>query len=55
MNTKLTLTLEKDVIEKAKRYAKDSGRSLSAIVESYLEKLVAPLDESWEESPEELF
>ena len=41
MNTKLTLTLEKSTIEKAKRYARQSGRSLSDLVESYLEKVVS--------------
>ncbi len=35
MNTKLTLTLEKDVIAKAKRYAKQKGLSLSEMVENY--------------------
>jgi FtsZ-interacting cell division protein YlmF len=41
MNTKLTLTVEKEVIEKAKEYAKNTGRSLSDMIESYLETLVA--------------
>ncbi len=36
MNTKLTLTIEQSIIEKAKSYAKDKGRSLSDIIESYL-------------------
>ena len=36
MNTKLTLTIEQIVIEKAKRYAKRQGRSLSDMVENYL-------------------
>ena len=36
MNTKLTLTVERQIIEKAKRYAKSKGRSLSDIVENYL-------------------
>jgi hypothetical protein len=36
MNTKLTLTIEQTIIEKAKKYAKDHGRSLSDIVENYL-------------------
>lgn len=36
MNTKLTLTIEHAVIERAKNYAKDSGSSLSDIVENYL-------------------
>lgn len=36
MNTKLTLTLEQSVIESAKRYAQEKGRSLSDIIENYL-------------------
>lgn len=39
MNTKLTLTIEKEVIEVAKGYAKERGESLSNLVENYL-KLV---------------
>lgn len=31
MSTKLTLTIEKEVIEKAKKYAKEKNRSLSDI------------------------
>ena len=41
MNTKLTLTIEKSIIEKAKLYAKDKGRSLSDIIESYLKAITA--------------
>ncbi len=40
MTTKLTLTVEKSVIERAKSYAKNTGRSLSDLVESYLEQIV---------------
>jgi macrodomain Ter protein organizer (MatP/YcbG family) len=40
MTTKLTLTVEKTVIEKAKIYARNTGRSLSELVESYLESVV---------------
>ena len=40
MTTKLTLTVEKDVIESAKLYAKQNGRSLSALIENYLKALV---------------
>jgi len=40
MNTKLTLTIEESVVEKAKIYAKSKGRSLSNVIESYL-KVVA--------------
>lgn len=36
MNTKLTLTIEPTVIQKAKKYANSQGRSLSSIVENYL-------------------
>jgi hypothetical protein len=32
MNTKLTLTIEKEVIEIAKEYAKEKGLSLSGMV-----------------------
>jgi len=37
MTTKLTLTVEEGVIKKAKSYAKQTGRSLSDLVEKYLE------------------
>jgi uncharacterized protein (DUF3820 family) len=40
MSTKLTLTIEKGIISKAKQYAHKSGRSLSDLVESYLSSLV---------------
>ena len=39
MITKLTLTVEKSTIEKAKSYAKNTGRSLSELVEKYLESI----------------
>lgn len=39
MNTKLTLTLEQEIIKKAKEYAKDKNRSLSDIIENYLKML----------------
>lgn len=40
MNTKLTLTIEQSTIEKAKKYAKGKGRSLSDIVENYLKVII---------------
>jgi hypothetical protein len=40
MNTKLTLTIEQSLIEKAKQYAKGKGRSLSDIVENYLKVII---------------
>ena len=39
MTTKLTLTVEKSIIERAKVYAKNTGRSLSEIIEKYLETI----------------
>ncbi len=36
MNTKLTLTIEQTIIEKAKKYATKKNRSLSDIIENYL-------------------
>ncbi len=36
MNTKLTLTIEQSIIERAKKYARQRGRSLSDIIENYL-------------------
>ena len=36
MNTKLTLTIEERIIQRAKKYAKENGRSLSGIIENYL-------------------
>lgn len=40
MNTKLTLKIEQTLIEKAKKYAKGKGRSLSDIVENYFKAIV---------------
>ena len=39
MNTKLTLTIEQAIIERAKSYAKENNRSLSDIVENYLKAI----------------
>lgn len=39
MNTKLTLTIEQTIIEKAKKYANGKGLSLSNIVENYLKAI----------------
>ncbi|MDH5718747.1 MAG: DUF6364 family protein [Spirochaetia bacterium] len=40
MNTKLTLTLDKEIIQKTKSYAKKNNQSLSQLVESYFNNLV---------------
>lgn len=39
MSTKLTLTIDKSVIEEAKQYAKSQGRSLSNLIEEYLKSV----------------
>ena len=46
MTTKLTLTVEKSVIERAKFYAKSTGRSLSEIIENYLETITRDSNET---------
>jgi len=40
MNAKLTLTLDKELIEESKEYARSSGKSLSSIIERYLRSLL---------------
>jgi hypothetical protein len=39
MNTKLTLTIDRSIIESAKVYAKEKGRSLSDLIENYLKAI----------------
>ncbi len=39
MDSKLTLKLDQEVIEKAKDYAKSKKTSLSALIENYLQKI----------------
>lgn len=40
MNTKLTLSLDKSVIEEAKKFASEKGSSLSELVENYFKLLI---------------
>ena len=53
MNTKLTLTLKKEVIDQAKKYASEKGRSLSEMVENYFKYLteMQPEEKTEELSP----
>jgi len=44
MDTKLTLKLDRSVIERAKTYAKKKNTSLSQLIENYLGFLVDPKD-----------
>ncbi len=39
MDTKLTLTIEQPVIEKAKKYTREKERSPSDLIENYLKQL----------------
>lgn len=41
MDTKLTLKLNQQIIEKAKKYASNKNLSLSRIIESYLQSLTS--------------
>ena len=41
MDAKLTLTIEQNLIVRAKAYARDQGRSLSDLVESYFKILTS--------------
>jgi cobalamin biosynthesis Mg chelatase CobN len=41
MNNKLTLTIEEEVIKKAKEYSKQKGRSLSELIENYLQLITS--------------
>lgn len=40
MNTKLTLSLDKQIIEQTKQYAQETHQSLSALVENYFRFLL---------------
>jgi threonine synthase len=51
MTTKLTLTIEQEVIKTAKTYAQKKGRSLSDLIENYLKTLVHTEKDSEELSP----
>ncbi len=39
MNTKLTLSLDRDVIEQAKQFAQSQHQSLSKLIEGYLRQV----------------
>jgi hypothetical protein len=41
MDARVTLKLDKKIVEEAKKYASSQNRSLSAIVEAYLKDLIA--------------
>ncbi len=41
MNTKLTLNINKEIIQQAKDYAKEHNISLSFLIENYLQKIIS--------------
>ncbi len=51
MNTKLTLNLNKTIIESAKDYAKENSVSLSKLIENYLNSLTKKQEKEIKVSP----
>ena len=51
MDTKLTLRLRKNVIDRAKEYAQNHNISLSKMIESYLESVTAQKNDDIEITP----
>lgn len=51
MNTKLTINLDKSVIEQAKSYAKTNRVSLSQLIENYLDSLTRESEQKTSVSP----
>ena len=51
MDTKLTVRVERDLIEAAKHYAKKQGISLSQLIEDYLRSLAIQHDEQFLNTP----
>jgi len=51
MNTKLTLNIDKEIIEEAKIYAKSHSVSLSKLIENYLNSLTRPSKKKSSVSP----
>ena len=51
MNTKLTLNINKSIIESAKDYAKENRVSLSKLIENYLNSIIKKEDKEIKVSP----
>jgi len=51
MDTKLTLKLNKSIIERAKKYANEKNTSLSKMIENYLQALTSNKDAEIDISP----
>lgn len=51
MDKKLTLSLDKSIIERAKTYAKSNNISVSKLIESYLKSLTSKQEQTIEITP----
>ena len=51
MDTKLTLKLEENIIEKAKNYAKERRTSLSKLIENYLQVITTETEQKEKITP----
>jgi len=51
MDSKLTLKLNENVIERAKKYASGKRLSLSSLIENYLDSLTQEKEDEFEISP----
>jgi hypothetical protein len=49
--SKLTLSVEKNVVARARRYAERQGTSISRLVETYLAAVAAPSADDIEDAP----
>lgn len=49
--SKLTLSVDKAIIEAAKKYAKGKNTSLSRIIENYLQKIISDTQSEEEQTP----
>jgi hypothetical protein len=49
MTVKLTLSVNKDVVAKAKRYSRKKGKSLSKLIENYLKNIIDTGDKKEDE------
>ncbi len=51
MSTKLTLTIEDSIIDKAKQYARFNGYSLSGLIDNYLKIVTTESDKKTSRQP----
>lgn len=51
MATRLNITIDKTVVEEAKQYAREHGRSLSGLIEEYLKSLISKRKKEIEPGP----